>query len=328
MPPAYRARIAKQYQKKGTATSNKAGAQLQEQYQAHSAAAAKELKKQLEKMVKDVKTYAGGCQAVDAATFKPSGDDGELDYSPAYNGSRDCAYLIKKLTEAKATVAKDLLKLPTEISAAIASGSASSSADRLVQLAPPMHSTSLAEIKALLSTIEKDLATAETSAMLQLTQESATQKGQALLILCEEENVTACLEKLESDAGAYQYENQQGTCEDLLPVWDGEVDPTLNKADGLGKSLPSGKMPKSGKRKSDIERQITRLKAKVAQIEKQQDREAARKKRKAYQQCMKNLSGRFLCSGSNKYFCGNRCGWHPACRCCSYPQAARRRMCK
>jgi len=251
-----------------------------------------------------------------------------LDYSPAYNSSRNCAYLIKKLTEANATVAKDLLKLPEEISAAINAGKASSSADRLVQLAPPLHATSHAEVKATLGAIESDLATPETKAMLELTQEIATQKGQALLILCEEENVTACFEKLESDAGAYQYENQQGTCEDLLPIWDGEVDPTLNKADGLGKSLASGKMPRSGKRKSDIERQVTRLKAKIVQIEKAQDREAARKKRKAYQQCMKNLSGYFLCSGSNKYFCGNRCGWHPACRCCSYPQAARRRMCK
>jgi hypothetical protein len=127
---------------------------------------------------------------------------------------------------------------------------------------------------------------------------------------------------------AYQIENQLGTCQDLLPLWDGEIDPELRKPTGLAKGLPQGKMPRSGKRKTDVVRQVTRLKGKIAQAEKKADRAKAQKKRKQYQACMKMYSGRFLCDGSSKLLCGNQCGHHRLCRCCCYPQAARKRMCK
>jgi hypothetical protein len=311
-----------------TTTSSKAGEKLMKQYQAHSEAGVKEIKTHIEKLVKEVKTYAGGCQAVDAAAFKPTGEAGEFDYSPAYNASRDCAYLLKKLKEANVPTADALVTLPDELSAAVKSGSAPSHATAHVKMVPPMHAHFKAELKALLSTITTDLKTPETTAMLELTEESAVQRGHALLILCEEENVTACFEPLGKDIDSYEIESQQGTCEELLPLWDGEVNLELGSADGLAKALPQGKMPRSGKSKSDIDRQITRLKAKIAQAEKAADREQARAKRKKYQACMKMYSGRFLCDDSPTILCGNRCGQHPMCRCCYYPQAARRRMCK
>jgi hypothetical protein len=193
---------------------------------------------------------------------------------------------------------------------------------------PPLHGHFKAETRALVGNVTATLRGAQTAALLTVNQEDAVQRGQDLLLLCEEENISACLEKVAKDTTAYQLESQRGTCEELLPLWDGEIDPEVREPTGLAKALPQGKMPRSGKRKTDVVRQINRLKGKIALAEKQADRVKAQKERKQYLACMKRYSGRFLCDGSSKLFCGNRCGHHTMCRCCSYPQATRKRMCK
>jgi hypothetical protein len=323
----YRKRLAKQGRRPSTSSSS-AGEALMKQYQGHSKAAAEQIKTHIEKLIKEVISYASGCQAVDAATFKPAGEGNELDYSPAYNASRDCAYLVKHLKQAGVPTASDLLTLPEEISAALNSDAAPGDSSSYVQMIPPLHGHFKAETRALVGNVTATLRGAQTAALLTVNQEDAVQRGQDLLLLCEEENISACLEKVAKDTTAYQLESQRGTCEELLPLWDGEIDPEVREPTGLAKALPQGKMPRSGKRKTDVVRQINRLKGKIALAEKQADRVKAQKERKQYLACMKRYSGRFLCDGSSKLFCGNRCGHHTMCRCCSYPQATRKRMCK
>ena len=260
------------------------GAALAQQHNRLEDAAAKAMRSDFIRQMNVLKKEGFRCASAEPESFQPGKSVDWAGAKKASDAAMECAGFVTLLEDRKASSVDELVQMLRAISQTLRPGGPPVQGYKHAEVVPLLRTRARSDLKRqfdvaleqlTLDAALEQLTQEDMAPLLSLTMEAAVQRARQLLILAEEPKISRCFAAQPKDASAQDYDDQKANCEALLPLWDHELDELLRTATGIAKTRPGGRMPRSGKRRSDVARQIASLKSQSGRVLKQTQRALA-----------------------------------------------------